>query len=74
MDKENVYIHNGVFSYLEERNHVISRKVDRSGGHQKEISHLFSHMQSLDLKKNDECKRKDCLGRGKGPVGCRWGR
>jgi hypothetical protein len=61
MDYENVvvvYLHNRVVSsHKEEWNPVIFRKMDRTRDHhvkqnksdsERQVSHVFSHMQSLD--------------------------
>jgi hypothetical protein len=62
MDKESMgYIHNGVlFIHKEELNHIFCRKMGGTGDHhvkenksdsEKQIPHVSSHMQNLELKK-----------------------
>jgi hypothetical protein len=76
MDKKTlVYIHNRIlFSHKEDSNCVICRKIDgtrdrhvkqNEPGSERQILHVFCHMQNLDLK-NDMCIKGEVGGTGRG--------
>jgi hypothetical protein len=82
MDKENVYIHNGVlFSHKEERNYVIFRKMDETGDHlvkqnkqtRKDKEHMFSLIHGIQIffKKGMKVEGRTILGKRKGTSGGR---
>jgi hypothetical protein len=57
-----VCIHTGVFLSYEEWNYVVSMKMDGTGDHyfnwnklvlQRKISHVFSHMESMNKDKEE---------------------
>jgi hypothetical protein len=66
MDKENVvYIHNEIVFGHKDQNYVICRKMYGTRDHhvkqnkqdsERQILHVFSHMQNLDFKKERDMK------------------